>query len=40
MKLLNLTVKPHPILIPGVAHVEVTIHIKEDLIGPLKVSIF
>ncbi|CAF0733840.1 unnamed protein product [Adineta ricciae] len=39
VKLLNLTIKPYPIIIPGSISVELTIHSEQPIASPLKVDL-
>jgi hypothetical protein len=40
IRLLNVTVKPYPIMIPGSISVEIAIHNTQDVVSPIKVRIF
>ncbi len=40
IKLLNVTIKPYPIVVPGSISVEITIRNAQDITSPLKVGIF
>jgi len=38
IKLLNLTVKPYPIVVPGSLSIEIAIRNSQEITSPLKVS--
>lgn len=40
IQLLNVAVKPYPIIAPGSLTIEVTVRISEDVVRPLKVRRF